>query len=814
MVMKKGFLKFLFGVSCVAVFVFPPTGKAAPLRDAYQASFLSVSAPAKLAPGEMGNVRVEFKNVGTAFWVSRGEGFVSLYRWDPAKKVEIPSALVTSAWETPTRALRLPVANVAPNTSVVMNVPIQAPTRPGTYSETFILTAEDVAWMKYGQVTVTLEVSNTPIKNTQQATSPTATTQELQPSSLPLSGGSVGWVAELVEKSGSEWQLDAEGVANVTFVYKNTGTKTWTRDQAGFVSLYATDGTKERLSLFAGALWKGNAAARLKEREVRPGQTGTFVFQLRAPRVAGSYHETFTLAAEQSAWIDNSNVTLPVRVIPTQASEFIATGLPDGVQPVFNPSLPVSTPIKPLKRTATLLLRSVQGVTLLGNGRQEIQVGFKNTGETTWNSRALRLKGVVPATNARWASVRDDSWLSTAEPVRKAGDVKPGELGFLTFKVKAPAKKGKYTVSFALYADGEPVQGGDIDIPVTVTADGYIEPEPPPSVPLARGGLTPPSIQAPVLIPVPLITFPSAEAVPLSGDVSSLPAEPMIRVGIFRTTDDQMVIRAMQVPVTVTQSGTTVCRLESMQSATVLFDRINKVYKLSGGSCAGQSSSVYLFRAEDGVAPMEVADFSRPVGWLPGANDNSFRAQLELRYTPSTDGVWIINELPIEWYLKGIAETSNVSPQEFQRTLLVTARTYAMYHVQRGTKHADEFYTVDARYDQVYRGYGAELRNPNVVAAIDATRGQIVTYQGKLAITPYFSRSDGRTRSWGEVWYGASQYPWLVSVAVPEDQGKTLWGHGVGMSASGALGMANNGKRYDQILGYFYQGTELRKAYR
>jgi peptidoglycan hydrolase-like amidase len=135
-------------------------------------------------------------------------------------------------------------------------------------------------------------------------------------------------------------------------------------------------------------------------------------------------------------------------------------------------------------------------------------------------------------------------------------------------------------------------------------------------------------------------------------------------------------------------------------------------------------------------------------------------------------------------------------------------------HVQRGTKHADEFYTVDARYDQVYRGYGAEARDPNVVAAVDATRGQIVTYQGKLAITPYFSRSDGRTRSWGEVWYGGSQYPWLVSVPVPQDQGKTLWGHGVGMSASGALGMANEGKRYDQILGYFYQGTELRKAYR
>jgi stage II sporulation protein D len=141
------------------------------------------------------------------------------------------------------------------------------------------------------------------------------------------------------------------------------------------------------------------------------------------------------------------------------------------------------------------------------------------------------------------------------------------------------------------------------------------------------------------------------------------------------------------------------------------------------------------------------------------------------------------------------------------------ARTYAVYHVTRGTKHADTFFTVDGDYDQVYRGYSSEIRLPNVVAAVEATRGQIVTYNGKLAITPYFSRSDGRTRDWTEVW-GGGPFPWMVSVPVPWDQGKTLWGHGVGMSASGAVGMAADGKTYDEILRYFYRGTELRRAYK
>jgi peptidoglycan hydrolase-like amidase len=34
------------------------------------------------------------------------------------------------------------------------------------------------------------------------------------------------------------------------------------------------------------------------------------------------------------------------------------------------------------------------------------------------------------------------------------------------------------------------------------------------------------------------------------------------------------------------------------------------------------------------------------------------------------------------------------------------------------------------------------------------------------------------------------------------------------MSASGAVGMARDGKTYDQILTYFFKNIELRKAYR
>ena len=102
---------------------------------------------------------------------------------------------------------------------------------------------------------------------------------------------------------------------------------------------------------------------------------------------------------------------------------------------------------------------------------------------------------------------------------------------------------------------------------------------------------------------------------------------------------------------------------------------------------------------------------------------------------------------------------------------------------------------------------------PRLAQAVQETRGMIVTYNHELAITPYFSRSDGRTRSWNEVW-GGGEKPWLVSVPVPEEKGKTLFGHGVGMSAQGALLMvADEGRNWQDVLKYFYTCTSLERAY-
>lgn len=745
----------------------------------YQANV--VGQEVVLQVGEMRQVTFSFKNLGSETWMP-GRFKTALFLYGDTSVFGHPSWLRDDIPAVLQQRVR-------PHQTARVTFWIKAPVVPGMYTERFLLSYGPNRWIKGSVARLQIKVQERMPSTSTVAPSPPPPVSVVPIESASLttvtaSKPAMEWKAELVDKGGIEWQLDPAERTTVTVAFKNAGTATWVKDGKNYVSIYTS--TTTRKSVFKDPTWKSEMQpATIREAVVRPGELGHIAFDLRAPNAPGMYAESFQLAAENTAWISGGTVNLPIRV--TTPLEFIVNGISNGGgdSNAIEETLPPRGTYK-----AALLLTSAKEVALQGNGQFAFTYGFKNIGVATWNSLSLRVAGVAPALSGMPVSVRDESWVSATEAVKTLKDTPPGQIGFIGFTLKAPKKKGMYTASFRLYANDQPVEESVIEIPITVTADGFREPEP-----------------APVTVPKP-----PPPSIPAFGDPVSLPSEPLIRVGLFRTTDDKMTIRAPFGGFLLQEQGNVICRFEAGESVTVVYDRANAVSKASGPRCMTQTSGVYIAVAPDGLSPLEIVDFSRPVAWLPGANDNTFRGKLELRYARATDSVWIINELPIEWYLKGIAETSNSSPQEYQRALLTAARTYAMYHVQRNTKHADEHYTVDAKYDQVYRGYGAEARDPNVVTAVDATRGQIVMYGGKLAITPYYSRSDGRTRSWTEVW-GGGPYAWLVSVPVPWDNGKVLWGHGVGLSATGALGMAKEGKTYDQILKYFYTGTELRRAY-
>ena len=131
----------------------------------------------------------------------------------------------------------------------------------------------------------------------------------------------------------------------------------------------------------------------------------------------------------------------------------------------------------------------------------------------------------------------------------------------------------------------------------------------------------------------------------------------------------------------------------------------------------------------------------------------------------SADGklVQVIDTLGLEAYLKGVvpAEMPSAWPSEALKAQAVAARSYALANVTTG--RAFDLYG-DTR-SQVFGG--VKVENAATSAAVDATKGQVVLYKGKVANTLFFSTSGGRTASALES--TGLDVPYLVPVADPYD---------------------------------------------
>ena len=589
---------------------------------------------------------------------------------------------------------------------------------------------------------------------------------------MPTAHAAIYSALQVTNSGGGTISMVPGETKTITTTFQNTSDFTWKNDGLGYVSLY-TYGPKYRVSVFDPGTWLSpSQVKRMVEPSVAKGKTGTFSFQLKAPTTTGTYAETFKLASEQYSWFDGGEFTLNISVKAKSASTSASSTASSTT------ATPVSTPVSSDKASLTMV--SANTVKAKAGKAVTLSAGFKNTGTTTWKSYGLKAPDLSIASAG---SFKHGSW--KGDVIASAvSTVKPGETAYVTFAITAPSTNGVHTTKFQFTANDTAVDGAFVEIPVEVTGGAAAAKDAPKDTTVDDG----------------------------SSSVAYI-AEPTIRVGVLivdEETDSEVVITSEESDFNITDiAGNLLGEMKKGQSVTAAWN--GKTYTFDRGKGTEKVSSGIRFVPTTLNAVMKVSNFDRKVTRGSSFTDNTFRNILELRYNVPNDRTWLINELSMEYYLRGLAETSNISPPEFQKTLITAARTYGFYHWSRATKHASEFFHVDAWLDQVYKGYGQEQRTPNLTAAVEATRGRIVTYQGATAITPYFSRSDGRTRSWEEVWHGT--VPWCVGVAVPADVGKTLWGHGVGMSASGALAMANDGQMYDSILKYFYTGIDVTKKW-
>lgn len=122
-----------------------------------------------------------------------------------------------------------------------------------------------------------------------------------------------------------------------------------------------------------------------------------------------------------------------------------------------------------------------------------------------------------------------------------------------------------------------------------------------------------------------------------------------------------------------------------------------------------------------------------------------------------------VNELPLEQYLYGVVprELGPIAYPEFeaQKAQAVAARTYAVAGFgRRASSGYDLRATTD---DQVYGGYAAE--HPVSSAAVDATAGLVLTYDGALISALYSSTSGGHTAD-NEESFSSAPVPYLRGV--------------------------------------------------
>jgi hypothetical protein len=215
------------------------------------------------------------------------------------------------------------------------------------------------------------------------------------------------------------------------------------------------------------------------------------------------------------------------------------------------------------------------------------------------------------------------------------------------------------------------------------------------------------------------------------------------------------------------------------------------------------SRGVIRLDAGDGAATIET--------WKRDAN--RFRGIIECRVIDGS--LVLINEIPLEVYMNGLAEEPDTEPAEKQRAFAIAARTYAYYYTKSehrkfptmpydGSDNPAEF--------QAYGGALFEEQNPKWVEAVTDTANKVLTFSDVVIRPPYFSSDDGRTRSPEEAgWRNFPNADVFASKPDPWCAGMANAGHGVGMSGCGAEGQAEEGKNAQQILEYYYPGTNIQK---
>ncbi len=140
----------------------------------------------------------------------------------------------------------------------------------------------------------------------------------------------------------------------------------------------------------------------------------------------------------------------------------------------------------------------------------------------------------------------------------------------------------------------------------------------------------------------------------------------------------------------------------------------------------------------------------------------------ELWILPLASGLTVVNRLPMEGYLRGVVPLELGTRAATDRAALeaqaIAARSFATVRVPRDEARlpARGWHLRAGVADQAYGGVDAEY--PLADAAVAATAGLVLRYNGRVVTAPYSAACGGRTAAPGEAWDDAPDAPFLRPV--------------------------------------------------
>lgn len=210
-----------------------------------------------------------------------------------------------------------------------------------------------------------------------------------------------------------------------------------------------------------------------------------------------------------------------------------------------------------------------------------------------------------------------------------------------------------------------------------------------------------------------------------------------------------------------TVSGTTFKSAASLVSSQLTI-RLND--KNAFEVCDTETGKV-LFTSAEGLEQLAIRPNSR-LTWFKG-----YKWYGDFVYRRTSNGnITVINYVNVEDYVKGVLpyEIDPDWPVEAQKAQAVCARSFAL-----GThKHGSDYDLCNTTNCQVY--LGANRATEASDAAVNATKGETLSYNGSSVIGYFYSSDGGATEDAANVWGG--DYAYLKGKADPyEDPNKDKW---------------------------------------